>query len=204
MVLTQQAWSRCASSRETSSLRVMSGSAAIWAAIQSSWPSNDDRRFPPWRLAAISPVAAFSCISFTAKLTLTPYFFAAASRDSGPRFMGALAAVASPQLLLLSLFTETGQWQAIALAGVADWMAVTVLATGGFVAAYSIWYGLLQRYNVDQIAPFVLLMPVAGVASAFIFLGERPTWPILAGGAIITLGVAIVVLTSDSRKLQTG
>ena len=126
---------------------------------------------------------------------------AAASRDSGARFMGALAAVASPQLLLLSLITETGQWQAIAYARVADWTAVVVLAVGGFVAAYSIWYGLLQRYNVDQIAPFVLLMPVAGLASAFIFLGERPTWPILAGGAIITLGVALVVLTCDSRKL---
>ena len=52
------------------------------------------------------------------------------------------------------------------------WVAVLVLAVGGYVVAYSIWYGLMQRYRVDQVMPFALLMPVVGHCGA-VFLGER-------------------------------
>jgi O-acetylserine/cysteine efflux transporter len=42
-----------------------------------------------------------------------------------------------------------------------------VLAIDGFVAAYAIWYGLLRTYRLGQVAPFALLMPIIGVATAF-------------------------------------
>lgn len=129
---------------------------------------------------------------------------AAGARDTGAKFMGALAAVAAPQLPILSALTETGQWHALFQAQLRDWGAVAVLAFGGFVAAYSIWYGLLRRYNVDQVAPFILLMPVAGVCSAIFILGERLTWPIVVGGAIIIAGVAIVVVSSGHQKTDGG
>ena len=53
------------------------------------------------------------------------------------------------------------------------WLAVLILAIGGYIAAYSLWYGLMQRCRVDQVTPFALLMSVIGVVAGAVFLGER-------------------------------
>ncbi len=117
----------------------------------------------------------------------------ARAADSGARLMGLMAAIAAPQLLVLSLALETGQGTAVRQATFAQWLAVVVLAIGGFVGAYSIWYGLLRRHRVDQIAPFILLMPIFGVLTAHALLGEAITPVVVAGGAIILLGLVLVV-----------
>ena len=107
--------------------------------------------------------------------------------------MGLMSAIAAPQLLVMSLLLETGQKQALLNASLSDWLALLALALGGFVAAYSIWYSLLRTYRVDQIAPFILLMPVTGILTAFLFLGERPSLSALGGGVIILAGLGLVV-----------
>jgi O-acetylserine/cysteine efflux transporter len=124
----------------------------------------------------------------------------AASGDPGARLMGAMSAIAAPQLLAMSLFLESGQGHALAAASLLDWLGVGVLALGGFVAAYSIWYGLLRLYRVDQIAPFALLMPILGVIAAFFILGERPSMPALAGGLVILFGLGLVVRTPKPAR----
>lgn len=125
------------------------------------------------------------------------------SREPGGRMMGVMSALAAPQLLALSLLLETGQRQALLEASLVDWAAVAMLAIGGFVAAYVIWYGLLRRYRVDQIAPFILIMPIFGVLSAFLLLGERPSLSVLLGGLIILGGLTIVVRAPTSRTFES-
>jgi O-acetylserine/cysteine efflux transporter len=119
----------------------------------------------------------------------------ASAKDSGARLMGSMAAIAAPQLLILSFALESGQGAAIQQATMAQWLAVAVLAIGGFVAAYSIWYGLLRRHRVDQIAPFILLMPIFGVLTAHVMLGEAITPLVVAGGLIILIGLVLVIRT---------
>ena len=80
---------------------------------------------------------------------------------------------------------------------------MAILALGGFVAAYSIWYGLLRRHRVDQIAPFILLMPIFGVLTAHALLGEAVTPPVVAGGMIILAGLAFVVSTPSAEMTTT-
>ena len=121
-----------------------------------------------------------------------------ASHDPGGRLMGAMSALAALQLLATSFLLETGQGGALLSASLFDWAAVAALALGGFVIAYVIWYDLLRRYHVDQIAPFVLIMPIIGVLSAFLLLGERPSLVELGGGLIILTGLVIVVRTPNS------
>lgn len=116
----------------------------------------------------------------------------ASSRDPGSRLMGAMSAIAAPQLLLMSALMETGQRQAIGNATIIDWAGVVVLAFGGFVAAYTIWHGLLRRNRVDEVAPFALLMPVFGLIAAFLLLGERPSLFVFGGAAIILTGLGLV------------
>ncbi|MET2831137.1 DMT family transporter [Mesorhizobium shangrilense] len=82
------------------------------------------------------------------------------------------------------------------------WAAIAVLALGGFVAAYTIWYGLLRRYRIDQVAPFALLMPIIGVLIAFLFLNERPSPSVPAGGAVILIGLGLVVRAPTAGRLE--
>ena len=123
----------------------------------------------------------------------------AKSTEEGGYLMGAMSAFAVPQMLLMSLILETGQRQAVSDAGLFDWCAILVLAVGGFAVAYKIWYGLLRRYRVDQVAPFILLMPVIGVLLAFLFLNEQPSILILIGGVVILAGLGLVVRAVESH-----
>jgi len=120
-------------------------------------------------------------------------------RDDGRRIAGAICLWAAPQTFLLSLPFEAGQWQSLTSAHVDDWMALGILALCGYILAYTVWYRLLQRHRIDQITPFVLLMPIVSVFLSWLLLGEQVSWPTLVGGAIVLIGVAIVVRAPSDR-----
>lgn len=115
-------------------------------------------------------------------------------RDDGPTTIGALTLYAAPQIMMASFFLERGQFEALRSASADIWFALLVLAIGGYVAAYSIWYGLMQRYRVDQVTPFALLMPVVGVLAGAVFLGERLSPISIAGGMVVLAGLAFAIL----------
>jgi O-acetylserine/cysteine efflux transporter len=122
------------------------------------------------------------------------------SREAGGQLMGAIALFSFPQLFVFSFFLEAGQIQAVASAGWFVWGMVAVLAIVGYVVPYTIWYGMLRRYRVDQVAPFVLLMPIVGVLASAAFLSERLSLTAMIGGAIIVAGLALVVGLPARRK----
>jgi O-acetylserine/cysteine efflux transporter len=61
---------------------------------------------------------------------------------------------------------------------------------------------LLRSYRVDQVAPFILLMPVIGVLLAFLFLHEQPSALVLGGGVVILAGLGLVVRAPRETGLQ--
>jgi O-acetylserine/cysteine efflux transporter len=77
------------------------------------------------------------------------------------------------------------------------------------VIGYSAWYYVLARYPVPVVIPLLLLLPVAAIVGAVTLLGEVPDVMVLAGGAVVIIGVAMViiepsqVLTSWHKK-KTG
>jgi O-acetylserine/cysteine efflux transporter len=117
----------------------------------------------------------------------------ALGRDDGPTTIGALTLYAAPQLIVASLFLETGQLESLKTATWDVWIAVIVLAVGGYVVAYSIWYGLMQRYRVDQVTPFALLMPLVGVLAGAIILGEHLSVWVELGGLVVIGGLAFIL-----------
>jgi O-acetylserine/cysteine efflux transporter len=117
----------------------------------------------------------------------------ALGRDDGPTTIGALTLYAAPQLIVASLFLETGQLESLQTATWDVWIAVIVLALGGYVVAYSIWYGLMQRYRVDQVTPFALLMPLVGVLAGAIILGEHLSVWVGLGGLVVIGGLAFTL-----------
>ena len=97
-------------------------------------------------------------------------------------------------LLLLSAWLEGG-WGAIQvqLAGV-GWRELAVvgyLAALSTLVGYGLWTRLLQRYPASTVAPLSLLVPVVGLLSALLLLGERPLPQQWLGTAGVLLGMCI-------------
>lgn len=120
-------------------------------------------------------------------------------RDDGAALTAGIAIYALPQMLIATLLLEHGQWAAIVSATWRDWATFAIFVMFGFVIAYSIWYGLLRRYRVDQVIPFSLLMPVVGVMAGVLLLGESLSLAKLAGGAVIMAGLAVVTFAKGSH-----
>jgi len=95
---------------------------------------------------------------------------------------------AVPPLAGLALWFEG--WPAInaALAATtpAIWAAVAWQAVGNSLFGYGVWGWLLTRYPASSVAPTSLLVPVFGMGSTALFLGEAlPPWKLLAAALII-------------------
>jgi O-acetylserine/cysteine efflux transporter len=96
-------------------------------------------------------------------------------------------------LALLSLLFEGGVAvpHAIASMSVLAWVCVFVLAYGATLFGFGSWNGLLHRYPTALISPFALLIPVSGLASGALFLGESLA-PIQAAGVVLVF-IGLVV-----------
>ncbi len=107
---------------------------------------------------------------------------------------GWVALFAAPQLFLASLLVEGPHWEALARATWMGWGAILYMAVLVTIVGYGLWYRLLARYDVNQAMPFTLLVPVFGVLSGVLVLGEPLTWQMLIGGVLTLTGVALIVL----------
>ncbi|WP_084530470.1 EamA family transporter [Nocardia miyunensis] len=91
---------------------------------------------------------------------------------------------------LLASFSGTG-WPALAA------LAYTaILAT---VVGSGLWTYLMSRYPAGAVAPLSLMVPVVGIASSWLFLGERPTALSLVGGLIVIGGAFAATASGRSR-----
>ena len=110
-----------------------------------------------------------------------------------------VAVFATPQLLVMSLIFEGGHWDAVQSADWIVWTAVLYLGVVMTIIGYSLWYSLVRRHPLNQVAPFLLMLPVFSFAGGALFLGERLTLQVMIGGAVILAGVAFI-LTERPRS----
>ena len=97
-----------------------------------------------------------------------------------------------PVVLLVGIMTNGGQWQAAVTATWLQWAMLGFVAVVGYYFAYTAWFTLLRQCRLDEASPFLLLMPVVGIVTAALVLGESVSVAQLIGGAVILFGLAIV------------
>jgi O-acetylserine/cysteine efflux transporter len=104
-------------------------------------------------------------------------------------------------LALLSYLFEGGPgvWHAVASAGALTWACVLVLAWGATLFGFASWAALMHRYPTGLIAPFALLIPVSGLASGAILLGESLAPAQAVGVTLVFAGLVENVFGSDLR-----
>ncbi len=118
------------------------------------------------------------------------------------RFMVWVSAVAVLPLVALSLLLEGPRADLDALRQL-SWTgagAVAYLAWAATLFGFGAWGYLLRRYDASTVAPFSLLVPVVGMAAAWLLRGEAVT-PLRGVAAVLVIaGMAATVVRRTRRK----
>ncbi len=101
---------------------------------------------------------------------------------------------ASVQLLLASWLLEAGQLNALQNASAQAWLGLVYVVLMATVTGYGLWYYLVGKYDVGRVVPFTLLVPVAGVLTGVLMMGDDLSLSKVVGGAVTLAGVAIIQL----------
>lgn len=87
-------------------------------------------------------------------------------------------------------------------------LTVTAIASTAFTAigasllGYGIFNSLLARYPASAVVPFVLLVPIVGIATAWIVQDEVPSALELVGGVVMLAGVAAATVNRRRRPVR--
>ncbi|MBJ6988472.1 MULTISPECIES: EamA family transporter [unclassified Devosia] len=98
-------------------------------------------------------------------------------------------------LLALSLLTEGGAAIATAISSfsLSDAGLIAFLAYPSSMLGGVIWAWLLMRHPASVVAPFTLLVPVTGLVSAYLVLGETITGVEILGAMFVIAGLAVTL-----------
>lgn len=105
-------------------------------------------------------------------------------------------------LLALSLVVEGPERMGAALTGL-TWPGVVSLlyiAGAATLFGFASWGFLMRHYPASLVAPFSLLVPIFGMSSGALFLGEDFGPLKLVGAALVFAGLAVTVLKLPARK----
>jgi O-acetylserine/cysteine efflux transporter len=118
---------------------------------------------------------------------------------SGFQLIAWVSVFAAPQMFISSLMLESEHLSLLKNASLIGWGSVIYMGIVMTALGYAIWYYLLKKYDVNQVIPFLMLLPVTSILGAVLFLGERPGGRILIGGAVVIAGVAIIVTLGQGK-----
>jgi O-acetylserine/cysteine efflux transporter len=104
-------------------------------------------------------------------------------------------------LAVLSYAFEGGTavLRAVTSAGALTWGCILVLAYGATLFGFASWARLLHRYPTALVSPFALLIPVSGLASGAVFLGESLAPLQFFGVALVLAGLVVNVYGDRMR-----
>ena len=105
-------------------------------------------------------------------------------------------------MLALSFATQRGDPVDFTASSILALLYVVVLST---LLGFGAWAWLLGRHPASTVAPFTLLVPVVGIAAAWLALNEVPSGAELIGAAVVHSGLALTVgLTAPRRAREAG
>jgi O-acetylserine/cysteine efflux transporter len=124
-----------------------------------------------------------------------------AAPEDALAFMVWVSLVPILPLVVLSLLVDGVDENAEALGdlGWAGVGAVAYVAWGATLFGFGAWGYLLRRYHASMVAPFSLLVPVFGMSSAALLLGEGISALRWLAAALLVGGVALTELSPVAR-----
>jgi O-acetylserine/cysteine efflux transporter len=113
------------------------------------------------------------------------------------RWMVWVSAVPPLPLLGLSLLFEgpRADWAALSTISLTGAGAVVYVAWVSTVFGFGAWGYLMRHHEASAVAPFSLLVPVFGMSSAWLLLGEAITLPEAAAAVLVISGIALASIS---------
>lgn len=108
-------------------------------------------------------------------------------------------ATATGALLLLPVSFADGGWRPLLHAPVQAWGSIAYLSLGGTVLGFVAFYEGVRLIGSARASSFALLVPIFGVLSSVVVLGEPVRTNLAVGGAIVLVGLWL----AESRRLDS-
>lgn len=80
------------------------------------------------------------------------------------------------------------------------WASIVYLAVAGSVAAFALFFYVIQRLDVTVVSYQTFIIPIIAVLIGFVFLGETVSPRVGAGAALILAGIAVATFWSPPRR----
>jgi drug/metabolite transporter (DMT)-like permease len=125
-----------------------------------------------------------------------------AGRHATARFGSVSAnvyATACGSLLLLPVTFFAGGWSPLGRAPAQAWASIAYLSVLGTVVGFVAFYEGVRLIGSARASSFALLVPIFGVLSSVLVLGERLRTNLAVGGAIVLVGLWL----AESRRLDS-
>ena len=96
-------------------------------------------------------------------------------------------------LVTAGIVSWRGEWQKPASATPANWawLILSGLATG---LSWLCYFRALQSGPISRVAPLDKLSVAFAIVLGLIFVGEKPSWPIAIGAALIVAGSIVIAV----------
>jgi O-acetylserine/cysteine efflux transporter len=112
-----------------------------------------------------------------------------------------MALFSGPILILLSAIIDGNTINYIANAKIDHWIIAIYI---GFImqpVTYGCFYYVIKNNPIYKVLPIVTMgIPPTGLLAAIFLLGEEPTKELFIGGAIIIIGVILIVFTKNKKE----
>ena len=85
-----------------------------------------------------------------------------------------------------------------------EWWTAAYSAIGATIVGHGLLYWLLQRYPVNDVAPFITLSTLFAIGFGVWLAGDALTPRILLGGALTLVGVTVIAIRNAARSAPSG
>ena len=105
-------------------------------------------------------------------------------------------------LTISSLIFETDAWQLATFtqAPIKSWLSLGFIVYISTLIGFGLWAHLLSQNIASKVMPFALLVPVFGMATSVLLLGEVVTWWKMLAMLLILSGLLLANVKISSRK----
>ncbi|MBX2884223.1 MAG: EamA family transporter [Granulosicoccus sp.] len=111
-----------------------------------------------------------------------------------------IALVSTVVLTLLSVLIESPGWEDFSGRTVVDFWTPVYSAIGATIVGHGSLYYLLQRYEVNSVAPFITLATLFAIGYSIVLMDDVLTLRIIVGGLLTLLGVTIIALRNARQS----
>lgn len=117
---------------------------------------------------------------------------------------GWIALLSTSVLFLLSWAFESHSFVALRHIPIEQFWSPVYSAIGATIIGHGSLYYLLQRYEVNHVAPFITLSSLFAVVFGITFMGDVLTTKIMIGGFLTLLGVTVIALRNARQATPVG